>query len=106
MSSAKKTDYKYYPFLVNINGGLETNTVGTLYRNVRPVINIIKNGERVILFIYESPNKYFDILLDSVQNIIYNFKFQPLKYNLKTKIELADDKITFAKNQDIAKLKF
>lgn len=70
-------------------------------KDKQAMVNIIKNGERVILFIYESPNKYFDILLDSVQNIIYNFKLEPVKYNFKTKIQIDDKKINFSKNQEL-----
>ena len=43
MTSAKKSSSNYYPFIVDEDGGLKTDTNGTLLRGVRPVINIIKN---------------------------------------------------------------
>lgn len=42
MSSASKSTYSYYPFLVNANGSISTTTSGTLLRGVRPVVSIIK----------------------------------------------------------------
>jgi len=42
MTSAK-SDNSYYPFAVGINGALKTDTSGTVFRGVRPVINIIHN---------------------------------------------------------------
>lgn len=37
-------------------------------------INLFKRGNKLVIFIYEASYGYFDILLDSVNNIIYNFK--------------------------------
>lgn len=45
MTSAKNSGNVYYPFMVNTNGALITNTGSTLLRGVRPVINIVKNAK-------------------------------------------------------------
>lgn len=43
MTSAKKNNQGYYPFVVNVNGALNDEIVGTTTLGIRPVINIIKN---------------------------------------------------------------
>ena len=45
MTNARIDGSLYYPFIVNIEGGLEYDTNGTLVRGVRPVINIIKTAK-------------------------------------------------------------
>jgi len=45
MTGASGTDTSINMFMVDGNGGLKTNVAGNLYRNVRPVINLIKNIE-------------------------------------------------------------
>lgn len=54
-----------------------------------------KESDKLILFTYESPNTYFDILLDSAQNIIYEFKTIKEKYDLTTKINLKTSEIPY-----------
>jgi len=41
-SLAKADNTNFYPFSVNINGKIVSDTSGTLYRNIRPTINIIR----------------------------------------------------------------
>ena len=45
MTSAKINGDVYYPFIVNVNGALESSTPGNLLRGIRPVINIIKTAK-------------------------------------------------------------
>ncbi len=45
MSGAKGSDSSLNMFMVGINGNILDNISGNLYRNVRPVINLIKNIE-------------------------------------------------------------
>ena len=45
MSGAKGKDSSINMFMVDKNGNVQTNITGNLYRNVRPVINLIKNLE-------------------------------------------------------------
>ena len=62
------------------------------------MITIAKTGDKVIIFNYEAKNKYFDILLDSVQNIIYNFKLKPDTFDLSYKISVDTNNIAYSKN--------
>lgn len=45
MTGAEYKNGTYYPFLVNTDGSIITNTAGNLLRSIRPVINIIKNAK-------------------------------------------------------------
>ncbi len=45
MSGARGNNDEIYMFMINTNGGIITNIEGSLYRQVRPVINLIKNIE-------------------------------------------------------------
>jgi len=45
MTGAKGTDSSINMFMIDENGKVLTTTAGNLYRNVRPVINLIKNIE-------------------------------------------------------------
>lgn len=67
------------------------------------MIIVTKTGENILIFNYESSNKYFDIILDSAQNIIYNFSIKPKKIELTHKISLDTEKITFSKNDKLVK---
>ncbi|MBE6156863.1 MAG: hypothetical protein E7161_03860 [Firmicutes bacterium] len=45
MTGARGTESNINMFMVDTSGSLKTNITGNLYRNVRPVINLIKNIE-------------------------------------------------------------
>jgi len=45
LSGAKGTDSSINMFMVDVSGNIKTDINGNLYRNVRPVINLIKNIE-------------------------------------------------------------
>lgn len=45
MTGAKGSDTNINMFMVDNNGNIKTNVNGNLYRNVRPVINLVKNIE-------------------------------------------------------------
>ena len=45
MSGAKGNEQSINLFMIGTNGNLVTNVEGNLYRQVRPVINLIKNIE-------------------------------------------------------------
>ncbi len=52
------------------------------------MITTFKKGSQLIIISYEAKNQCFDILLDSVQNIIYNFESKEETFNLKKSINL------------------
>ncbi len=65
------------------------------------MLSIAKNENYLIMFTFEADNKYFDMLLDSVQNIIYNFEIKENKYKLNNKLELSTENILFSKNNNL-----
>ena len=65
------------------------------------MLSIAKNENYLIMFVFEADNKYFDMLLDSVQNIIYNFEIKENKYKLNNKLELSTENILFSKNNNL-----
>ena len=65
------------------------------------MLSIAKNENYLIMFVFEADNKYFDMLLDSVQNIIYNFEIKENKYKLNNKLELSTENILFLKNNNL-----
>ena len=52
-----------------------------------------KASDKVLLVTYEATNSYFDILLDSVQNIIYDFKIIDSNFKLSHKIDIKEGSI-------------
>lgn len=74
-----------------------------LYENEDSQVMVVvaKNLSQLIVFIYESENEYFDILLDSVQSIIYNFKIAPVNFDLKNNITLNIEKIIYSNENNL-----
>lgn len=56
--------------------------------NHQVLIMVYKKGEKLIFSSYEATNDYFDILLDSVHNIVYNFDVKEEQFPLKEKINI------------------
>lgn len=83
---------------------LEYSGYKLLYENdeSQAMITILKNGDKVVVFNYEALNKYFDILLDSVQNIIYNFALKPEKLELTSNITVNTEEMDYASNISLA----
>lgn len=83
---------------------LEYSGYKLLYENdeSQAMITILKNGDKVVVFNYEALNKYFDILLDSVQNIIYNFALKPEKIELTSNITVNTEEMDYASNISLA----
>lgn len=79
-----------------------------LYENTSSQVMIVvtKIGDKLVLFNYEAENKYFDILLDSVHNIIYNFKVKSDSFKLSYKLSVDTGSINYSSNDKLkAKLK-
>ena len=83
---------------------LEYSGYKLLYENdeSQAMITILKSGDKVVVFNYEALNKYFDILLDSVQNIIYNFALKPEKFELTSNITVNTEEMDYANNISLA----
>lgn len=85
---------------------LSYNGYKLLYENAtsQAMVSIVKSGDKVIIFNYEADNKYFDILLDSVQSIIYNFKIKPEVFEYDYDILINTSEITYSKNSSLEKM--
>ena len=68
------------------------------------MIIITKRSDKLIVFIYEAENEVFDIILDSAQNIIYNFNISTEKFELSYKINVETAKVEYGENKEIEKL--
>ncbi len=76
-----------------------------LYENDthQALVLIAKKSEKVMLFTYEAKHEYFDILLDSVENIIYNFDINDEKYLINNSIKVDTKELVLGENKDLVK---
>lgn len=81
----------------------EYNGFKLLYenKNSQVMTTVYKKSDKLIMINYESNNDYFDILLDSVQNIIYNFDTKEKKYDLSNKIKVDITDISYSTDEDL-----
>lgn len=77
----------------------------TLYENDESQVLVIiaKKSDKVLLFTYEAKNDYFDILLDSVESIIYNFNIKDEEYEIKNTVKVDTEDIKFSENDKLLK---
>ncbi len=78
-----------------------------LYENgsSQALIYVCKISDKLIIFNFESDNSRFDILLDSVQNIIYNFNISENKFELSYKINVdTTEKLKYSENKELDKV--
>ena len=67
-------------------------------------IYMYKQGDKVVIFTYEATYDYFDILLDSVNNIIYNFNLKETQFDVKTSINLETSEINYTEQSNVSNL--
>lgn len=67
-------------------------------------IYMYKQGNKVVIFTYEATYDYFDILLDSVNNIIYNFNLKETQFDVKTSINLETSEINYTEQSNVSNL--
>ncbi len=65
------------------------------------MISIFKIGEKIVVITYEAENTYFDILLDSVNTIIYNFELKEEKTNLSKQINIETKNIEYKGSEEL-----
>lgn len=68
------------------------------YKDSEVMLVITKYSDKLLIISFEASNKNFDILLDSVENIIYHFTFKSEKYSLSNQISLDTKKISYSNN--------
>lgn len=102
--NSQNSDYKLISKKEDKVTKLEYSGYKLLYENdeSQAMITILKSGDKVVVFNYEALNKYFDILLDSVQNIIYNFALKPEKFELTSNITVNTEEMDYANNISLA----
>lgn len=102
--NSQNSDYKLISKKEDKVTKLEYSGYKLLYENdeSQAMITILKSGDKVVIFNYEALNKYFDILLDSVQNIIYNFALKPEKFELTSNITVNTEEMDYASNISLA----
>ena len=77
-----------------------------LYENgdKQAIVVVGKVSDKLIMFIYEAKNEYFDILLDSVYNIIYDYNVVEEKFDLTHNIKLETSNINYKESSKINSL--
>ena len=76
-----------------------------LYENDKEqvMVSTYKKSDKLVTIRYEAINTYFDILLDSVHNIINHLNIKDKKFDLKNAIKLETKNITYNKNDKFDK---
>ena len=68
------------------------------------MIDIYKKSDKLVIISYEATDDYFDILLDSVHNIIYSLDIKDKKFDLKNNIQLDISDIEYSSNEKLDSL--
>ncbi len=72
--------------------------------NSQVMTSVYKKSNKLIIINYEADDEYFDILLDSVQSIIFNFNTKEKTYDLSNKIILNTSNVSYSTDQELDKL--
>ncbi len=72
--------------------------------NVQVMMYFYKKGDQLLSIQYEASSDVFDILLDSVQSIVYDFDSKDEKFDYQTNIKIDTKKITFSNNSQLDSL--
>ena len=97
-----------YKLLTSKKGTITKNSASgykLLYENDdnQVMLWLYNEDDKLIVASYEAPNKYFDILLDSVNNILYNFNLKEEKYDLTSELDIKFSEIEYGTNEEIDK---
>lgn len=84
----------------------EFNGYKLLYENEKEqvMVNLYKKSDKLVSIRYEANNDYFDILLDSVHNIVYNLDVKDKKFDLKNSIKLDTSEIEYSSSDKVDNL--
>ena len=77
-----------------------------LYENDKNQVMVIlfKKSDKLVSIRYEANTDYFDILLDSFNNIVYNLDIKDSRFYLKDSIKLNVSSINYSSNDKLDKL--
>lgn len=73
-------------------------------KNNQLMVVLFKKGNKLIMVSYEANNNYFDILLDSVNSIIYSLDIKNEEFSLKNSLKVKTSKIKFLSNDKFDKI--
>ena len=65
------------------------------------LISVFKRGDKLIFISYLANSTYFDILLDSVNNIIYNFDMQEEVYALVSRASIPEKELEYKESKQV-----
>lgn len=65
------------------------------------LVAIAKNSDQIVIYVYESPNETFDILLDSAYNILNEFKILEENFQLNSKFDIETSNIDWTVNEEV-----
>lgn len=74
------------------------------YDDSEVMVVIAKKNSNLLVFTFKSSIDFFDILLDSVQSIIYEFTILDKEFNLSYKIDLNTSNISWEDNDELANI--
>lgn len=76
-----------------------------LYENDKEqvMMNLYKKSDKLISIRYEAANNYFDILLDSVHNIVNNLDIKDENFDLKNSLKIETSDITYSMSDELDK---
>lgn len=72
--------------------------------DTQTLVVVAKKSDKMIIFIYEANNNYFDILLDSVQNIIYDFDTIEEEFSLAYNLNIETQSINYYESNTITSM--
>ena len=77
-----------------------------LYENKdnQVMVTTFKKSDKLVIINYKAKIEYFDILLDSVHNIIYNFNLKEDTFSLKNNLKLNTTEINYSKEDSLNKI--
>ena len=64
-------------------------------------VSFYKQEDKIVVFTFEATFEYFDILIDSVNSIIYSFNVNEQKYDVVSNINLETTEITYTEQSDL-----
>lgn len=70
--------------------------------NKQVEVSFYKQGNKLVVFSYEADSSYFDILLDSVNNIIYKFNLNNEKFDISSSINLETSEMTYTESEEVS----
>lgn len=100
---------KEYQFLSKQSGKFTKHQISgfkILYetKSSQAMVVALKKGNQLVLMTYEAANDYFDILLDSVHHMIYEFDLKEKEYQITYTMQMKTEEIDYTEDKAVDKL--